>query len=46
MNMGRALDFSSAEALGTQLASGLRAFPGAGEPLDDETIIVIGMNNI
>jgi sigma-B regulation protein RsbU (phosphoserine phosphatase) len=41
MNMARALDFSSAEALGAQLASALHAFRGDGEPLDDETIIVM-----
>jgi sigma-B regulation protein RsbU (phosphoserine phosphatase) len=41
LNMVRTLDSSSPEALGTQLASALRAFRGDGEPLDDETIIVI-----
>ena len=41
MNMARALDSSSAEALGTQLDSALRAFRGDGEPQDDETIIVM-----
>jgi len=46
MNMARALDSSSAEALGTQLASALRAFRGDGEPLDDETIIVLRRNDI
>jgi sigma-B regulation protein RsbU (phosphoserine phosphatase) len=46
MNMARALDFSSAEALGTQLASALRAFRGDGEPLDDETIIVMRRNDV
>jgi len=46
MNMARALDSSSAEALGTQLASALRAFRGDGERLDDETIIVMGRNDI
>lgn len=46
MNMARALDSSSAEALGTQLASALRAFRGDGEPLDDETIIVMRRNDI
>jgi sigma-B regulation protein RsbU (phosphoserine phosphatase) len=45
MNMARALDRSSAEALGTQLASALRAFRGDAEPLDDETIIVMGRND-
>jgi phosphoserine phosphatase RsbU/P len=45
MNMARALDSSSAEALGTQLASALRAFRGDGEPLDDQTIIVVERND-
>jgi sigma-B regulation protein RsbU (phosphoserine phosphatase) len=46
MNMAHVLDSSSAEALGTQLASALRAFRGGGEPLDDETIIVMRKNDI
>jgi sigma-B regulation protein RsbU (phosphoserine phosphatase) len=46
MNMARALDSSSAEALGTQLVSALRAFRGDAEPLDDETIIVMRRNDI
>ena len=46
MNMARALDSRSAEALGTQLASALRAFRGEGESLDDETIIVMRINDI
>lgn len=46
MNMVRLLDPSSAEALGTQLASAVRVFRGAGEPLDDETIIVMRKNDI
>ena len=46
MNMARTLDSSSPEALGTQLASALRAFRGDREPLDDETIIVIRRNDI
>jgi hypothetical protein len=41
MNLARALDCSSAEAFGTQLASTLRDFRGNAEPLDDETIIVM-----
>jgi sigma-B regulation protein RsbU (phosphoserine phosphatase) len=45
MNMVCALDSSSAEALGTQLASALRAFRGDGELLDDETIIVMGRDS-
>jgi serine phosphatase RsbU (regulator of sigma subunit) len=43
--MARALDASSAEALGTQFASALRAFRGDGKPLDDETIIVMRRND-
>lgn len=46
MKMARALDSSSAETLGTQLASALRAFRGDGEPLDDETIIVMKKNDL
>ena len=46
MNLARALDSSSAEALGTQLAAGLRAFRGDKEPLDDETIIIMRKNSI
>jgi phosphoserine phosphatase RsbU/P len=45
MDMARALDSSSAEALGTQLASALRAFRGGAKPLDDETIIVMRRND-
>lgn len=45
VNMARALDSSSAEALGTQLTSAVRAFRGDGEPLDDETIIVMRRND-
>ena len=46
MNMARGLDYRSAEALGTQLASALSAFRGEEEPLDDETIIVMKRNDI
>ena len=46
MNMARVLDSGSPEAFGTQLASALHAFRGAGEPLDDETIIVMRRNDI
>jgi sigma-B regulation protein RsbU (phosphoserine phosphatase) len=46
MNIARALDPSSAEALGTQLASALRTFRGDREPLDDETIIVMRRNDL
>jgi phosphoserine phosphatase RsbU/P len=46
MNMARALDSSSAEAFGAQLALTVSAFRGGGEPLDDETIIVMRRNDI
>jgi phosphoserine phosphatase RsbU/P len=46
MNMVRALDSSSAEALGTRLVAALRAFRGADEPLDDETIIAMRRDDI
>jgi phosphoserine phosphatase RsbU/P len=46
MNMARGLDSSSAEALGTQLASALCAFRGNRERLDDETIIVMRRNEV
>jgi len=44
--MARALDCNSPEALGTRLTSALHAFRGGAEPLDDETIIVMGRNGI
>jgi sigma-B regulation protein RsbU (phosphoserine phosphatase) len=46
MNMVRTAESSSAEALGTQLASALRAFRGDREALDDETIIVMRSNDL
>jgi serine phosphatase RsbU (regulator of sigma subunit) len=46
MNMAHALDSSSAEALGSQLVSALGAFRGYGEPLDDETIIIMRTNDL
>ncbi len=46
LNMARALDCGSAEALGSQLASALVAFRGNGKLLDDETIIVMRRNDI
>jgi phosphoserine phosphatase RsbU/P len=46
MKMARALDFSSADAFGTQLASALNVFRGDGDLLDDETIIVMRKNDI
>jgi phosphoserine phosphatase RsbU/P len=45
INMVRTLDCSSAETLGTQLASALRTFRGGAEPLDDQTIIVLRRND-
>jgi phosphoserine phosphatase RsbU/P len=44
MNMARALDCNSPEALGIRLTSALHAFRGGAEPLDDETIIVMRRN--
>ena len=41
MSMVRALDPSSAETFGVQLATALRAFRGGKEPADDETILVL-----
>jgi sigma-B regulation protein RsbU (phosphoserine phosphatase) len=46
MSIARGLDASSAQAFGTQLTSALRAFRGGGEPLDDQTIIVLRRNDI
>jgi phosphoserine phosphatase RsbU/P len=46
MKMASALDTNSAEVLGTQLASALRAFRGDRDPLDDETIIVMRRNDL
>lgn len=46
MNIARALDSNSAEALGSQLTSALCAFRGDGQLLDDETIIVMTKNNV
>lgn len=41
MNIARGLDASSAEAFGTGLTLALSAFRAGGEPLDDQTIIVL-----
>ena len=46
IKMARSLDCSSAELLGTQLASALRDFQGDRVPLDDETIIVIRKSDV
>ena len=46
MKMARALDLTSAEAFGTQLAAALREFRGGGDPLDDETIVVMRRNGL
>jgi sigma-B regulation protein RsbU (phosphoserine phosphatase) len=45
MKMARALEPSSADTFGTQLESALQSFRGAGELLDDETIIVTRIND-
>lgn len=44
MNTVRALDTSSADGFGTQLVSALNNYRGGGEPVDDQTIIVIRKN--
>jgi len=41
MTMLRAIEASTAEALGIQLTTALRTFRGGQEPADDETIIVL-----
>ena len=46
IDLVRALDFRSPEALGTRLASALGAFRGDGEPQDDQTIIIMRRNDI
>jgi len=46
INMVRALDSSSTETLGSQLASALDLFRGAVKRLNDETIIVMRKNDI
>jgi sigma-B regulation protein RsbU (phosphoserine phosphatase) len=42
----RAVDLTSPEALGTRLVSELRAFRGDGAALDDQTIIVISRSDV
>jgi len=42
----RALDVRSPETMGTQLVSTLNAFGGGGEPQDDQTIIIMTVNDI
>jgi sigma-B regulation protein RsbU (phosphoserine phosphatase) len=46
MNLVRPLDTSSADGFGTQLVSALNNYRGGGEPVDDQTIIVIRKNDI
>ncbi len=46
IDLVRGVDFTSAETLGTRLASALRAFRGDGEPQDDQTIIIMRRNDI
>jgi serine phosphatase RsbU (regulator of sigma subunit) len=46
MSTARSLDVSSAEALGGQLTSAISAFRAGGEPLDDQTIIVLRRTDI
>jgi len=42
----RSVDVRFPEAMGTRLASALSAFRGDGEPQDDQTIIIMRMNDI
>jgi sigma-B regulation protein RsbU (phosphoserine phosphatase) len=46
LELVRAVDFRSPEALGTRLASALRAFRGERDPQDDQTIIIIRRNDL
>lgn len=43
MEMARAIEFTSPDALGTRLESALRAYSSDREPQDDQTIIIMGM---
>lgn len=46
MSIARGLDASSAEAFGGELTAALSAFRAGGEPLDDQTIIVLRRNDV
>ncbi|HEU4689930.1 MAG TPA: PP2C family protein-serine/threonine phosphatase [Vicinamibacterales bacterium] len=46
ISTARSLDVSSAEAFGGQLTSAISAFRAGGEPLDDQTIIVLRRTDI
>jgi hypothetical protein len=46
MSIARGLDARSAEAFGAQLTAALGAFRAGGEPLDDQTIIVLRRNDV
>jgi phosphoserine phosphatase RsbU/P len=46
MSIARGLDASSAEAFGGELTAALGAFRAGGEPLDDQTIIVLRRNDV
>jgi phosphoserine phosphatase RsbU/P len=46
IDLVRAVDVRSPEALGTRLAAALRAFRGDKEPQDDQTIIIMSRNDI
>jgi phosphoserine phosphatase RsbU/P len=45
MSIARGLDATSAEAFGAQLTAAVSAFRAGGEPLDDQTIIVLRRND-
>ena len=46
VRIARGLDATSAEAFGAQLTAALCAFRAGGEPLDDQTIIVLRRNDL
>jgi hypothetical protein len=46
MRIAGSLDASSAEAFGGQLTSAISTFRAGGEPLDDQTIIVLRRTDI
>jgi len=46
MRLARGLDATSAEVFGAQLTAALGAFREGGEPVDDQTIIVLRRNDV
>jgi hypothetical protein len=45
MSIARGLDARSTEAFGAQLTAAISSFRAEGEPLDDQTIIVLRRND-